>query len=136
MEINGVIEAILPSKSFTSKKDGSVFVKYSFVVKESSSQYPKKVVLSVMGEDKWNAMALVVGGAYNFQFDISSREYNNNWYTECNCWKTTPMNAQAQASHQKQNNVNTAAQSSPAPQPSTQTQAVNQKGEDGSDLPF
>lgn len=56
---------------------------------ETEGQYPKKVCVSVWG-DKINTEDLKVGESYDVGFDVESREYNGNWYTDVRAWKINP----------------------------------------------
>ena len=86
MEIQVKIVNVLPVQTFTSSKTGNSYSKYTFVG-ETSGQYPKKIAFTVMGEDKFNGMGIVVDGTYTVSFDVESREWNGKWFTEASAWK-------------------------------------------------
>lgn len=123
MEIQGKIIAILEPQRFVSQKNGNEYVTTVFVI-ETQGQYPKKVAMKVMGEDKFKQMGIVMGGIYNVSFDVESREWKGKYYTECQAWRAVRMDGQ-QAS--------TNASPLPAPQPQVQQ---NDAKTDDSNLPF
>ena len=86
MEIQVKIVNVLPVQTFTSSKTGNSYSKYT-LVGETAGQYPKKIAFTVMGEDKFNGMGIVVDGTYTVSFDVESREWNGKWFTEASAWK-------------------------------------------------
>ena len=86
MEIQVKIVNVLPVQTFTSSKTGNSYSKYTFIG-ETAGQYPKKISFTVMGEDKFNGMGIVVDGTYTVSFDVESREWNGKWFTEASAWK-------------------------------------------------
>ena len=86
MEIQVKIVNVLPVQTFTSSKTGNSYSKYTFVG-ETAGQYPKKIAFTVMGEDKFNGMGIVVDGTYTVSFDVDSREWTGKWFTEASAWK-------------------------------------------------
>ena len=111
MEITGKIVKILDAQRFTSKKDGSEIVKNAFVI-ETQGQYPKTICFSVIGEEKFKQMSLVVGNVYNVSFDAESREWNSKFFTELTAWKAVNLDAGQSAQTQQP-----AAAPSPQPAP-------------------
>lgn len=90
MEIQGKVIAILEPQRFVSSKNGNEYVTTVFVI-VTPGQYPKKVAMKVMGEDKFKQMGIVMGGTYNVSFDVESREWQGKWFTECQAWRTQRM---------------------------------------------
>lgn len=86
-DITGKVIAILEPQRFVSQKNGNEYVTTVFVI-ETQGQYPKKVAMKVMGEDKFKQMGIVMGGTYNVSFDVESREWKGKYYTECQAWRT------------------------------------------------
>ena len=121
-DITGKVIAILEPLRFVSKKNGNEYMTTVFVI-ETTGQYPKKVAMKVMGEDKFKQMGIVMGGTYNVSFDVESREWQGKWFTECQAWRAVRMDG-----HQASTNESP----SPAPQP----QAHNDSKTDDSNLPF
>ena len=120
MEINVKIIKILAPQTFTSSRDGSSVVKNTFVG-ETAGQYPKKIAFSVIGEDKFKQMNVIVGNTYNVSFDIESREWNGKWFTEASAWRALCVDGQQAASP--------VPNAQPAPAPA-------QVAEKKDDLPF
>lgn len=136
MEITGKVIKILDAQSFISQRTGDTYVKNQFVI-ETQGQYPKKVAFTVMGEDKFKAMNIVVGGTYNVSFDVESREWKEKWFTEASAWKAVCLDGQQQAPVQQPQTAAPAAK--PAPAPATQPQPQTEEsggGENADDLPF
>ncbi len=92
------------------------------IVLETDGMYPKKVCVTFWG-DKINESVLQIGGILDVSFDIESREYNGNWYTDLRAWKIDPVSATAPASGNP-------GQPAPAAPP------VDFSGDSGDDLPF
>lgn len=93
MEIQVKIVNVLPVQTFTSSKTGNSYSKYTFVG-ETAGQYPKKIAFSVMGEDKFKGMGIVVDGTYTVSFDVESREWQGKWFTEASAWRAQRMDGQ------------------------------------------
>lgn len=96
------------------------------IILETDGTYPKKVCITLWG-DKINEAVLQEGSILDVSFDIESREYNGNWYTDLRAWKVDPAGAGAPAAPQAPYN---AAPQAPA------TPVDFSAGEDGDDLPF
>ena len=74
MEFQGKIIQVLPIEGGTSKKTGNAWKKIQFVVEQMNTQYPKKALFEVFGEDKFTKMPLVTGNTVNVQFDVEANE--------------------------------------------------------------
>ena len=98
MEIQVKIVELLPVQRFTSQKNGNEYVRNVFVG-ETHGQYPKKIAFTVMGEDKFRRMDIVVGSSYNLSFDIESREWKGKWFTECQSWKAICLDGSQSSSN-------------------------------------
>lgn len=125
MEISVKIIKILDAQSFNSK-NGEITIKNTFVG-ETQGQYPKNIAFSVLGEDKFNQMGIVVGGQYNVSFDVESREWQGKWFTECKAWKAVRVDGVQQSAAQQPANQPAA---SPAPAP------ADNGGGSNEDVPF
>ena len=121
MEIQVKIVNVLPVQTFTSSKTGNSYAKYTFVG-ETAGQYPKKIAFTVMGEDKFNGMGIVVDGTYTVSFDVESREWQGKWFTEASAWKAVRIDG-AQGQQQ--------ATASPVQETTSGAQ-----GDGGDNLPF
>jgi len=143
MEITGKVLSILEPQRFTSKKDGSEIVKNFFVL-ETQGQYPKKIAFSVLGEDKFKQMGLVVGGVYNVSFDVESREWQGKWFSDVSAWRAIRTDGQQPQANTVANTANgntTTTQAGangvspfPTAQPAAEQPQGGEKADD--DLPF
>lgn len=127
MEIQGKVIAILEPQRFVSSKNGNEYVTTVFVI-ETPGQYPKKVAMKVMGEDKFKQMGIIMGGTYNVSFDVESREWQGKWFTECQAWRAQRVDGTQEQTQQP----------SPAPTPAPAQAPVAEKSssEAKDDLPF
>lgn len=133
MEIQGKVIAILEPQRFVSQKNGNEYVTTVFVI-ETQGQYPKKVAMKVMGEDKFKQMGIVVDGTYTVSFDIESREWNGKWFTEASAWKAVRIDgAQVQ---QQAPRANTSQAQAPASPVQENTSGAQGGGEQNDNLPF
>lgn len=126
LQVNGKCIKVFETQ-YTSKKDGQKHQKHHFVIEVKDGEFLKNVCFTVINEDRWSKMSVVEGGTYNVSFDVLSREYNGNYYTDVNAWRAvrvdiTAQNATAQAQAPVQ-------QPQLVPQPAPQVQV-------GNDLPF
>ena len=129
MEINIKVVKILDTQRFTSSKTGNEYVKNIFVG-TTQGQFPKTIAFSVMGEDKFQTMGIVVGGMYDVSFDVESREWNGKYFTECNAWFAKRIDNGVVGNQQQAQNV----QDSHSVNPTNNFPPQQQK--DDSDLPF
>lgn len=113
MDLNVKIVKILDAQSYVSKNNNQTYVTRFFVGETTNTQYPKIVAFKVFGEEKFNAMGIVVGGTYNVSFDVESREWQGKFFTDCNAWRAVRVDV-TQA--QNANNSGT-QQANPSPQP-------------------
>ena len=133
MEIQITILKILETQKFVSKKDGSEIVKNVFIG-TTQGQYPKKIAFTVMGEDKFNGMGIVVDGTYTVSFDVESREWNGKWFTEASAWKAVRIDgAQGQ---QQAPQANTSQAQAPASPVQENTSGAQGGSEQNDNLPF
>jgi hypothetical protein len=85
LDIEGKIIQIMPSTSGMSKA-GKEWTKQEFVI-ETKDQYPRKVMMSVMGDKVNELKRFAVGNEVKASLNIESREYNGRWYTDVRAWK-------------------------------------------------
>ena len=126
LQVNGKCIKVFETK-YTSKKDGQKHQKHHFVIEVKDGEFLKNVCFTVINEDRWSKMNVVEGGTYNVSFDVLSREYNGNYYTDVNAWRVVRVDINAQSQSPLQPVM--PAQPQPAPQPAPQVQV-------GNDLPF
>ena len=133
MEIQGKVIAILEPQRFVSSKNGKEYVTTVFVI-ETPGQYPKKVAMKVMGEDKFKQMGIVMGGTYNVSFDVESREWQGKWFTECQAWRTQRVDGTQE--QPQQDTIQTAQKPAPATEQNPLPENNGGDGEQNDDLPF
>ncbi|MBK5720760.1 DUF3127 domain-containing protein [Dysgonomonas sp. Marseille-P4677] len=96
------------------------------IILETDGMYPKKVCMTFWG-DKINESVLQIGNILDVSFDIESREYNGNWYTDLRAWKVDPAGAAAPSAAPGYGASN---------QPAPAAPPVDFSGDSGDDLPF
>lgn len=130
LQVNGKCVKVFETQ-YTSKKDGQKHQRHHFVIEVQDGNFPKKICFTVLDDERWKKMNVVEGGTYNVSFDVSSREYNGNWYTDINAWRALRVDRNVQ------DNAPTHTPTSaptPAPVKEEQPQAFTQQK--GDDLPF
>lgn len=96
MEASGKIIAALEPRSGVAKSTGNPWKVQEFVIEvDTNSQYPRRMVFEVFGEDKLNEFAIQVGEFVTVSFDIDAREYNGRWYNSVRVWRVVRGIAQA-----------------------------------------
>ena len=86
LEMTGKIVKILDAQSGVSKA-GKEWVKQSFIL-DNGAKYNPTVCFNLFGEEKVALLnGLAVGDTVDVAFNLSSRQYNGNWYTSCDVWK-------------------------------------------------
>jgi len=85
MTLEGKITQILTLEEGTSAK--GFWKKQSFIV-NSEGEYANNVCFSIWGT-KIEEIQLSLNTEVEVYFNLSSREYNNKWYTEAKVWKVT-----------------------------------------------
>lgn len=79
--LTGKVIKILELVSGDSKRNpGEKWYRQEFVI-ETFAQYPRQVCFSIWGEDRINAANLQLGEDVTITFELSSREFNERWYT-------------------------------------------------------
>ncbi len=84
MEIKVTVTNRLELESGESKT-GNTWTKQTFVG-ETEGQYAKKIAFDFMGDKADQVGKLKKGDVVTVSFDVSSREYQGRWYTNCNGW--------------------------------------------------
>ncbi len=84
MEIKGKITQIPPIQTGMGKK--GAWAKSEFIL-ETQGQYPKKVAMSLWGQDKIDKYDLEVGLTITAHIELESKDFNGRWYTEIRAWK-------------------------------------------------
>lgn len=86
MELTGKVIAVLPTQSGTGRS--GEWIKNSFVIEWQDNGYTQHLCLEVMGHDKWEKMKqnIAVGNLVTARFSVSSREFQNRWFTTASCF--------------------------------------------------
>ena len=95
MEITGKLIQKLPVKSGVSSS-GNNWSKAEFVI-ETIEQYPRKVCANLWGDRARALDQFQEGALITVSFDLESREFNGNWYTDVKAWKVEPATPAAAA---------------------------------------
>jgi len=85
LDITGKIIQIMPASNGVSKA-GKEWTKQEFVI-ETQEQYPRKVMMSVMGDKVGDLKKYAVGDQITAHLNLESREYNGRWYSDIRAWK-------------------------------------------------
>ena len=85
MEVTGKLIQKLPVQSGVSSS-GNNWSKAEFVI-ETVEQYPKKVCANLWGDRARALDQFQEGSLITVSFDLESREFNGNWYTDVKAWK-------------------------------------------------
>lgn len=128
MDITGIITKKLQKQSGTSAN--GAWQKQEFVI-TTEDQYPKTVCFNTWGPKVDDLINFSEGNRVKVHFDVSSREYNEKYYTELRAWKI-----------ELEDGGKATTQVPPAHNQSTQTQSVPPtpapaaSSETEDDLPF
>ncbi|MDC0009188.1 DUF3127 domain-containing protein [Winogradskyella sp.] len=87
MEVTGTIKQILDVEQGTSKA-GKEWKKINFILETKDGEYTNTIYFDVFGEGKVDKFVKFnkVGDNVTVSFDVSSREYNERWYTQTSAW--------------------------------------------------
>ena len=136
MEITGVIKAILPVQSGTSRS-GNVWQKADFVINEEGGNYPNSMVITAFGDRVEKLNTLRVGDRVTARFDTQAREYDGRYFNNITLYDFAQPQL-AQQPQPQQQAMPQQYQAAPAQpyQPQPQAQPMQQQGQRGDDLPF
>lgn len=147
MEITGVIKAILPVQSGTSKS-GNVWQKADFVIEEEGGNYPNSMVITAFGDRVEKLNTLRVGDRVTARFDTQAREYNGRYFTNITLYDFAQPQLAQQPQPQQQAQVYMgapqqqmpqqyqAAPAQPYQQPMPAQPIQQPQGQRADDLPF
>ena len=93
MEIQGKIIAALPARTGESAR--GPWKVQEFVLETVDTQYPRKMVFDVFGEDRLNRFNIQIGQTVNVAFDIDAREYNGRWFNTIRAFDVRQVDAAA-----------------------------------------
>lgn len=83
VEIKGRVIVIGEVQTGIAASSGKEWKKQIFVIEETESQYPKKIALEAFNKD----VGMNMGDVINAHVNLSSREYNGNYYNQISLWK-------------------------------------------------
>ncbi|MCO5247692.1 MAG: DUF3127 domain-containing protein [Chitinophagales bacterium] len=89
MDITGKIIKMMDVVSGTSAN--GAWQKREFVI-ETMDQYPKKACFSTWAQRVDDLNNFNVGDVVRVSFDVSSREFNERWYTDLRAWRIENAN--------------------------------------------
>ena len=93
LEMKGKIAKVLDIQKGVSKA-GKEWVKTS-VILDNGNQFNPEVWFKLFGQEKVDMLKdFNVGDDVEVLFNLSSREYNGNYYTSCDIWKMKKLTAQ------------------------------------------
>lgn len=87
MELKGKIIKILDEISGVGK-NGNPWKILPFVL-ETDEQYPRKVYIEILGDDRISKFNHKVGDVVTAGINIESREFNGKYFTKVQAWKVT-----------------------------------------------
>lgn len=111
MELEGKVHCILELTEGTSAK--GVWKKQNVVI-ETESAYPKKVCVTVWGDNVNSLSNLNEGDKISLSVDIESREFNGKWYTDVKAFRVERAKS---ATSQQSSAVNSMPTSDNPPMP-------------------
>jgi len=87
MEVTGTIKQVLNVEQGTSKA-GKEWKKLNFILESKDGEYTNTICFDVFGEEKVDNFLKFnnVGDNVTVSFNVSSREYNERWYTQTSAW--------------------------------------------------
>jgi len=115
LELEGRVASLLPEQSGNGAR-GEWF-RAGFVIK-TEGEYPRNVCFEVLGRERWERVRqyLREGGLVKVSFDVSSREWNNRWFTSLTAFSVFSKESEIGQSGTQ------SVQQSAAPQPQPQPQ--------------
>lgn len=103
LELIARLERKLPVQRGSSAR--GAWSKQEFIV-QTEDVYPKKVCMSVWGDDKIQELENIrEGEKVKISFNLESREYNQKWYTDVRAWKMVKYEDTAQPVHETQDEM-------------------------------
>ena len=87
MEVTGTIKQVLNVEQGTSKA-AKEWKKLNFILESKDGEYTNTICFDVFGEEKVDNFLKFnnVGDNVTVSFNVSSREYNERWYTQTSAW--------------------------------------------------
>ena len=97
LNIQGTLVKKLDKQSGTSKA-GKEWKKLNFVLESKDGEYTNTICFDVFGEEKVDNFVKFnnVGDNVTVSFNVSSREYNERWYTQTSAWMVKKNTSEAE----------------------------------------
>ena len=131
LELEGRVASLLPEQSGNGAR-GEWF-RAGFIIR-TEGEYPRNVCFEVLGRERWERVRqyLREGGLVKVSFDVSSREWNNRWFTSLTAFSVFSKESEIGQSGTQSVQQSAAPQPQPQPQPAPQPQPQ----EESDPLPF
>jgi len=102
MEVTGTIKQVLNVEQGTSKA-GKEWKKLNFILETKDGEYTNTICFDVFGEEKVDNFVKFnnVGDNVTVSFNVSSREYNEKWYTQTSAWMVKKNTSEAKLEEAK-----------------------------------
>ena len=102
MEVTGTIKQVLNVEQGTSKA-GKEWKKLNFILESKDGEYTNTICFDVFGEEKVDNFLKFnnVGDNVTVSFNVSSREYNERWYTQTSAWMVKKNTSEAKLEEAK-----------------------------------
>ena len=84
LQVQGSLIKLLPEQKGEGRN--GTWVKREFII-ETTEEFPKKICFSIWGDKSKDLANLKLNDFVKVSFDISSREYNDKWYSDIRAWK-------------------------------------------------
>jgi len=97
LEIEGKVKKILPELKGQGKN--GEWKKQEFVI-ETGGEYPKLICFNTWGEKTSSVKNLQIGESVKVSFEVSSREYQEKYFTEVRAWKIEKLGARPAGENQ------------------------------------
>lgn len=81
------------TKETVEGKNGKTYDKMTFVI-DTGDQYNSNIAFGLFGDKTALVDNIAIGQEIEVSFNLSSREHNNKWYTQADCWKVTKIGSE------------------------------------------
>ena len=86
MQLTGTVASVSPMQTGTSSS-GNEWKKNGFMLNYKDGEYEKSAYIQGFNKSADAIEPLKVGQTVTVDFNITSREYNGKFYTDCTAWK-------------------------------------------------
>lgn len=78
------------TKETVEGKNGKTYDKMTFVI-DTGDQYNPNIAFGLFGDKTALVDNIAIGQEIEVSFNLSSREHQNKWYTQADCWKVAKV---------------------------------------------